>query len=257
MCYHHIENVHQKISSSESTCHTGSRAHANVHTLLLHPSRYVEEEFRAKAHTVPSCTSAQQKKSNARNDKLNKPEPIAKQLMRKISDTYSPVNEACTLSNDCEDQSILNTSRPLQDISNHSHLPGLINKVTHFNSDSDVTTCATSPLYENLPVKVPLTKNAVINDVSHDTTTRRSSTSSLGTATEEIYENIHDLVSPQCYTVPAGWVVNCEYKYACIIYFAIGTCPIIISNDGDSDVDDGLYVIDHVDQYLESKNMSS
>ena len=37
--------------------------------------------------------------------------------------------------------------------------------------------------------------------------------------------------------------------------FGIGTCPIIISNDGDSDVDDGLYVIDHIDQYLESKNI--
>ena len=216
MCYYHIENGHQKISSSKSTSHIGSRDHANVHT--LHPSRSVEEEFRAKAHTVSSCTSAQQKKSNARNDKLKKPEPLAKQLMRKISATYSPVNEACTLLNDCEDQSILNTSRSLQDISNHSHLPGLINKVTHFNSDSDVTTCATSPLYENLPVKVPLNKNAALTDVSHDITTRRSSTSSLGTATGEIYENIYDLASPQCYTVPAGWFVNCEYKYACIIY---------------------------------------
>ena len=38
-------------------------------------------------------------------------------------------------------------------------------------------------------------------------------------------------------------------------YSAIEVYSIATNDDSDSDEDDGLYVIDHIDQYLEGKNM--
>ena len=193
-----LMNVHRKIVPCNSTGRIESRAHAIVHT--LQPSRSssssrVEEDFRPKANSMSLLTTAQQKRSDAR-----KSQPLVNELMRKLSAKYSTDNEVCRLSIDCD--STLKTSRSLQDIST---LPGLNIQAADFDSDSDGTTFVTSPLYENLPAKVPLSKSAMMTNVSRDTTASYSSTSSVGTAAEEIYDNIYDLAAPKCYTAaPAG-----------------------------------------------------
>lgn len=189
----------QQKTSSSSTDHVTGRPYANIHT--LQPSRSVEEEYCAKAKTVPPCTRAQHRMSDAIMHKPKKSHPLVIQLMRKISTE----TEGCRMLSSCEDQSILNTSRSLQDISNRNHLQDGLG--TQFNSDLDVTaftTSVASPLYANLPVQVPLAKNTVMTKICHDTTRGHNSTSSLSTTTEEIPETVNDLASPKYYTVPAG-----------------------------------------------------
>lgn len=188
----------QKKTYSSNTGHVTGRPYANIHT--LQPSKSVEEEYLAKAKTVPPCTRAQHRMSDAIMDKPKKSHPLVIQLMRKISTE----SEGCRMLSSCEDQSI-NTSRSLQDISNRNHLQDGLG--TQFNSDLGVTaftTSVASPLYANLPVQVPLAKNTVMTKICHDTTTGHNSTSSLSTTTEEISETVNDLASPKYYTVPAG-----------------------------------------------------
>ena len=193
--------VCQKLSSSESaSCIAGTNC-AKVNT--LQPNRSVEDEFLAKAATVPSCTRMQQKKSHTKSSRMiksKKPQPLAKQLMYKISISNAFESKTSTL-NDCED--MINMTRSLQDIYNFEHLPNLNYHGTHFNSDSDISP---PPVYENLPSQVPLITTAVITNASHCVITKpnSASASSSSSSHENIYKNVNSLTSPKRYTMPAG-----------------------------------------------------
>ena len=192
--------VHQKLSSSKSTsCVATNRAK----TKSLQPSRSVEDEFHAKVATVPPCTSVQQKKSHTKSSRMvksKKPQPLAKQLMHKIS-ISNPFESKTSTLNDRED--MINMTRSLQDISNFEHLPNLNHHGAHFNSDSDVSP---SPVYENLSSQVPLITTAVMTNVSHSAITKpdSASASSSSSSQEDIYENVNSLTSSKRYTMPAG-----------------------------------------------------
>ena len=179
--------IQQEISFNESS--SCAAEHENIYdkpsTLQPHANEQ-QKELHKHCETVSS-------RSALNIQQVSLPQTI--RLMHTKSATLSYGNEASPT----EDQAIMGISRSLQDIIDN----GQYSRETP-PSDLDAPAHGPFPFYQNNFLQVPVATNAVMTDTSSDTLARPKSTSFLDTRTEEIYEDVHDVVTSEYYTLPSG-----------------------------------------------------
>ena len=239
--------VNNKGFSTNSVTTFMDKIHAKANTTK--PCLSVQDKIHVgQVNSMPSYASVQHKKVDGSLDRPKKPRPLslAKHLMHKLtkSATCLPEDEAST----SEHQ--LSPSRSLQNIYYFDEFPDITHQTTSYsNSEPDIFACASSPLYENIFLQVPLMTHAVKAKASKDVM-RPTSNSFSYTEIENICDNVLSMVSSNNCNGQVVKLLQLQLYMICFSGFHLDDIKDHYDY-ADEYEDDGLYVIDHIDHYID------